>query len=257
MANVFFDITIDGKPTGRIAFKLFDDIVPKATRNFPSGIYPRCLILRGINNVPQPLASGSFGEIWKGYYDQHPLRLKVARVYASSDIQRLTATFAKEAIVWSQLYHPNVLPFYGNILLGGIYRARLPRFTMDGRRTSSEPTSSAAGMTSVPLYSSRALYIELLFVTELEKEYLQWRICGPKTASVPLSSDLTSTICITEHPPARCPIEHGQETTLSAQATLVSKRYVAFPDIYPSFTSPLHSPRFLRCTHPHVKTHVE
>ncbi|KAF5349990.1 hypothetical protein D9756_009165 [Leucocoprinus leucothites] len=78
-----------------------------------SGIYPRCLTLRGIKHDPQPLASGSFGEIWKGYYEQHPVCLKVARVYASSDIQRLTATFAKEAIVWNQLSHPNVLPFYG------------------------------------------------------------------------------------------------------------------------------------------------
>ncbi|KAG8952316.1 Multifunctional pyrimidine synthesis protein CAD [Tulasnella sp. 424] len=29
-----FDITIDGQPAGRIVFKLFDDVVPKTTRNF-------------------------------------------------------------------------------------------------------------------------------------------------------------------------------------------------------------------------------
>ncbi|KAH7921840.1 cyclophilin [Leucogyrophana mollusca] len=34
MANVFFDITIDGKASGRIVFKLFDDVVPKTARNF-------------------------------------------------------------------------------------------------------------------------------------------------------------------------------------------------------------------------------
>ncbi|MFE0629613.1 peptidylprolyl isomerase [Streptomyces sp. NPDC058864] len=32
--DVFFDITIDGEPAGRIVFTLFDDVVPKTARNF-------------------------------------------------------------------------------------------------------------------------------------------------------------------------------------------------------------------------------
>lgn len=34
MSNVFFDVAIDAKPTGRIVFKLFDDAVPRTARNF-------------------------------------------------------------------------------------------------------------------------------------------------------------------------------------------------------------------------------
>jgi len=34
MANVYFDITIDGAPAGRIIFQLFDNEVPKTARNF-------------------------------------------------------------------------------------------------------------------------------------------------------------------------------------------------------------------------------
>ncbi|KAK0461930.1 cyclophilin [Desarmillaria tabescens] len=34
MSNVFFDITINGNPEGRIVFKLFDDVVPKTAKNF-------------------------------------------------------------------------------------------------------------------------------------------------------------------------------------------------------------------------------
>ncbi|KZS97251.1 cyclophilin [Sistotremastrum niveocremeum HHB9708] len=34
MSNVYFDITIDGKPSGKIVFKLYDDVVPQTTRNF-------------------------------------------------------------------------------------------------------------------------------------------------------------------------------------------------------------------------------
>ncbi|GAA5967517.1 hypothetical protein JCM11641_000572 [Rhodosporidiobolus odoratus] len=34
MSNVFFDLTKNGSPLGRVVFKLFDDVVPKTTRNF-------------------------------------------------------------------------------------------------------------------------------------------------------------------------------------------------------------------------------
>ncbi|WP_086565659.1 peptidylprolyl isomerase [Streptomyces africanus] len=32
--QAYFDITIDGKPEGRITFNLFDDVVPKTVENF-------------------------------------------------------------------------------------------------------------------------------------------------------------------------------------------------------------------------------
>ncbi|MFI1168928.1 peptidylprolyl isomerase [Streptomyces sp. NPDC020801] len=34
MSNVYFDITINDEPAGRIVFRLFDDVVPKTARNF-------------------------------------------------------------------------------------------------------------------------------------------------------------------------------------------------------------------------------
>jgi cyclophilin family peptidyl-prolyl cis-trans isomerase len=32
--RVYFDISIDGKPSGRITFELFDDVVPETAENF-------------------------------------------------------------------------------------------------------------------------------------------------------------------------------------------------------------------------------
>jgi hypothetical protein len=34
MSRVYFDIAIDGAPSGRIEFKLYDDVVPKTADNF-------------------------------------------------------------------------------------------------------------------------------------------------------------------------------------------------------------------------------
>ncbi|KAL3466962.1 cyclophilin-like domain-containing protein [Aspergillus heterothallicus] len=34
MSNVYFDVTANDAPLGRIEFKLFDDVVPKTARNF-------------------------------------------------------------------------------------------------------------------------------------------------------------------------------------------------------------------------------
>jgi peptidylprolyl isomerase len=34
MNNVYFDISVDDQPAGRIVFRLFDDVVPETARNF-------------------------------------------------------------------------------------------------------------------------------------------------------------------------------------------------------------------------------
>ncbi|KAK9451071.1 putative CPR1-cyclophilin [Limtongia smithiae] len=34
MSNVFFDVSANGKPLGKIVFKLYDDVVPKTAANF-------------------------------------------------------------------------------------------------------------------------------------------------------------------------------------------------------------------------------
>ncbi|KAL0563966.1 Rho guanine nucleotide exchange factor, partial [Marasmius crinis-equi] len=81
-----------------------------------SGLHPRCL---SINNVQKlgnfPIAAGGFGEVWKGVIGdlRELVCLKVMKVYLNSDLERLSKEYLREAILWRQMKHPNLLPCLG------------------------------------------------------------------------------------------------------------------------------------------------
>ncbi|KAF5313814.1 hypothetical protein D9758_018714 [Tetrapyrgos nigripes] len=79
-----------------------------------SGLYPSCLTLNNVQKIgDHPVTAGGFGEIWKGLLGGEVSCLKVVKIYGDSEVQKLMKEFLKEAIVWRQLDHPNVLPFLG------------------------------------------------------------------------------------------------------------------------------------------------
>jgi hypothetical protein len=55
-----------------------------------SGLYPECLILgHAANRHGDPIARGSFGDIWRGQISGREVAIKVLRVYQRSDAQKL------------------------------------------------------------------------------------------------------------------------------------------------------------------------
>ncbi|KIM91557.1 hypothetical protein PILCRDRAFT_763184 [Piloderma croceum F 1598] len=79
-----------------------------------SGLYPECMTLKEIKLVGKTaLAAGNFGDIWKGLLGGQEICIKVPRVFQRSDKVKLLKAFSTEAVIWRQLCHPNVLPFYG------------------------------------------------------------------------------------------------------------------------------------------------
>ncbi|KAF9441786.1 kinase-like protein, partial [Macrolepiota fuliginosa MF-IS2] len=91
-----------------------------------SGAYPQCLTLTGVCwHEDQPVASGRFGDIWRAYFKEHLVCLKVARLNQQTRTEHLTKTFSREMMVWSQLKHPNLLPFYGVCCLPGDHYDRV------------------------------------------------------------------------------------------------------------------------------------
>ncbi|KAG6827258.1 hypothetical protein H0H92_012595 [Tricholoma furcatifolium] len=89
-----------------------------------SELYPRIFSLTGLkvdtNDIPR--SSGSFGDVYISDYNGKAVCVKVVKMYQSSDHALLHKTFSREAVVWGQLSHPNILPFFGIYRLGDVHK---------------------------------------------------------------------------------------------------------------------------------------
>ncbi|KXN82766.1 Serine/threonine-protein kinase HT1 [Leucoagaricus sp. SymC.cos] len=88
-----------------------------------AGLYPSCFTLKlsDLETDKTPLASGHFGDIMRGTCEGQRLCIKVIKLYKKSHINAALKVFLKEAILWSQLQHSNLLPFYGVYRLDDCY----------------------------------------------------------------------------------------------------------------------------------------
>ncbi|KAJ7176786.1 hypothetical protein C8R46DRAFT_1077319 [Mycena filopes] len=59
------------------------------------------------------IAAGGFGEIYRGTLHGEDVSVKVMKIYANQDIQLALKAVGREAMLWRQFNHPNVLPFFG------------------------------------------------------------------------------------------------------------------------------------------------
>ncbi|KAG6825139.1 hypothetical protein H0H92_004577 [Tricholoma furcatifolium] len=76
-------------------------------------MYPTCLKLDGVETNDVPEHSGIFADIYKGQWQGRDVCLKVIRRTRQIDMEHLTKVISKEAIMWSQLHHPHIVPFFG------------------------------------------------------------------------------------------------------------------------------------------------
>ncbi|KAJ7502578.1 kinase-like domain-containing protein, partial [Mycena galericulata] len=78
-----------------------------------SGRHPRCFALSDLQLEGHQVAAGSFGDVWKGLVHGETVSVKVMRVFQEADVEALFKEFYHEALIWRQLSHPNLLPFFG------------------------------------------------------------------------------------------------------------------------------------------------
>ncbi|KAF9469364.1 kinase-like domain-containing protein [Collybia nuda] len=77
-------------------------------------LYPSCFAFENIGSIDdQPITAGGFADIHKGRVKDKNVCLKVIRLYQVSQIDYVLKRFYQEAILWGQLSHPNILPFFG------------------------------------------------------------------------------------------------------------------------------------------------
>ncbi|KAF7980089.1 hypothetical protein HWV62_39896 [Athelia sp. TMB] len=69
--------------------------------------YPEALVIKDMALPSEPVAFGSFRDVYKASVGTCYAAVKVLRVH------RDLGASAREAVIWRQLSHPNVLPFYG------------------------------------------------------------------------------------------------------------------------------------------------
>ncbi|KAJ7134330.1 kinase-like domain-containing protein, partial [Mycena epipterygia] len=78
-----------------------------------SGLHPTCFALSGLQKLGQQVAGGGFGDIWKGLVRGQSVSVKVMRLFGDTNVKTALKEFGHEALIWRQLSHPNLLPFYG------------------------------------------------------------------------------------------------------------------------------------------------
>ncbi|KAJ7359530.1 kinase-like domain-containing protein [Mycena albidolilacea] len=78
-----------------------------------SGLQPTCFSLPGLVKVDQQVAAGGFGDIWKGLVGELSVSVKIMRLFRDTDMKEAMQEFRHEALIWRQLSHPNLLPFFG------------------------------------------------------------------------------------------------------------------------------------------------
>lgn len=79
-------------------------------------LLPSYLFLSDIRpSGTNPSKGGRFADVWQGEHGEQCLALKVLRQHGRNDNtpEKLLKEFCKEAMVWRQFKHENLLPFYG------------------------------------------------------------------------------------------------------------------------------------------------
>ncbi|TFK28484.1 kinase-like protein [Coprinopsis marcescibilis] len=78
-------------------------------------LLPRCLVLsrEDVAREEYPRAAGHFSEVFKGFFLGRAVAMKILKVYQHKDVDRILKVFYRETLIWSQLSHENLLPFYG------------------------------------------------------------------------------------------------------------------------------------------------
>ncbi|KIK56135.1 hypothetical protein GYMLUDRAFT_825171 [Collybiopsis luxurians FD-317 M1] len=79
-------------------------------------ILPSPLTIQVRREGSNPVTGGGYADIWRGLWNERPVCLKVLRFFIEQDERaraQMRKQFCREALVWRQLKHPNILSLLG------------------------------------------------------------------------------------------------------------------------------------------------
>ncbi|KAG6915879.1 hypothetical protein DXG01_009456 [Tephrocybe rancida] len=86
-----------------------------------SGLYPARYELKDVSQIGDyPVAAGGFSDIYKGDFQGQVVCIKTMRLYQKKQIDHAMKKLSKEAILWGQLSHPNILSIFGIFKFRGL-----------------------------------------------------------------------------------------------------------------------------------------
>ncbi|KAJ7679066.1 kinase-like domain-containing protein, partial [Mycena polygramma] len=199
-----------------------------------SMLHPRCFTITHLEQG-KLVGGGSFSDVYKGLLEGQWVAIKMIRVFEGHDIDILLKDFGREALIWRQLWHPNLLPFFGLYYLqhrlclvspwmnSGHIRAFLKKEACDTNRRLSLILDVALGLEH--LHEQNVVHADLkaenIFVT------LSGRAC---IADFGLSSIITSKSSMLFKSSSKQ--SHGGTTRYQAPELLRGSRNSLCSDIY-------------------------
>ncbi|KAF7360266.1 Protein kinase domain-containing protein [Mycena venus] len=100
---------LDSFPESPARPRLFKALVRLSHK---SELHPTCFPLRDLQIVGHQVAGGAFGDIWRGLVHGQSVSVKIMRLFGD-EVKAAIQKFGREALIWRQLSHPNLLPFFG------------------------------------------------------------------------------------------------------------------------------------------------
>ncbi|KAF7362319.1 Kinase-like protein [Mycena venus] len=115
-AECFLDVVQDTLDKGLLAqehSRMAQRLIRKVSES--SDRLPPSLFITGVSGREEhPTFGGAQGEIYRASYGDKPVALKHMRYrLRGTDLRRIRSKFCREALVWKDLHHPNILPFLG------------------------------------------------------------------------------------------------------------------------------------------------
>ncbi|KAJ7031220.1 kinase-like domain-containing protein, partial [Mycena alexandri] len=77
------------------------------------GLLPTSFALNHLEKVGEQVAGGGYGDVWRGRVGSQIVAVKSMRQFRDDDASASLKKLGREALIWRQLSHSNLLPFLG------------------------------------------------------------------------------------------------------------------------------------------------